>query len=453
MNPEMKSRLAWRIQMSQKGHAMEMMEKGYSLRDSFKHLITDTNSAGIATALIGAAWGTLGPGLIVMSAAETAGFSQAQTISWLFALYVFIGFATMFVALRYRIPMVIAYSIPGAVLLGKLLPHFTLPEAAGAYMVVGVAVLLLTVTGVIKKVVDRIPGPIMLGMIGGVLFSFGTALFKACIEQPKIYGMMVVAFFCAMAYKKFAKKVPPIIVAIGVGIILLTITGQVKSVPLSFALATPTFVWPSFSLRAILDISVPLFFLVIGVQNIQAVGVLLAEGYTPPINAMYFVPSVGAFITGFMGAHCPTMGGPGTAIVASPSANELPELRYVAAFYKGVLFVCFALLASVAVRAINMVPREFTMVLAGIAMLHVFSTAFTGAFSGKFRYGALIAFFVAVTNLSILGIGAPLWAIVFGVATSLLLETSDFETSVEPASESLPEPDVKPMRASAGSKR
>ncbi len=84
-------------------------------------------------------------------------------------------------------------------------------------------------------------------------------------------------------------------------------------------------------------------------------------------------------------------------------------------------------MAKVVVDSVNMVPKEFTAVLAGLAMFDVFSSAFRGAFAAKFRYGALVAFFVAVTNLSILNIGAPFWAIVFGVLISLVLEFPDFK--------------------------
>jgi benzoate membrane transport protein len=426
---------------------MAIIEKGHSLGSSFVQLLKDTNPAGVGTGLVATLFSTLGPGVIVMTSAKAGGLTDGQAVSWLLALYSFGGLATMYVALRYRIPLVIAYSIPGAVLLAKLLPNVTLPEAVGAYIVVGVVALILTVTGLIKKVVDRIPVPIMLGMVGGVLFSFGIALFKASIEQPKIYGVMMLVFFGTMAFKKFASKIPPIVVAIVVGVILLVVYGQVKPIPLTFELARPEFVWPVFSLRAIIDISVPLFFLVIGVQNIQAVGVLIAENYTPPINAMYFIPSLGAFYNAAIGGHCAVTAGPSTAICSSPAAHEKHELRYVAAFYEGVFWLCFALLAKAAVDAVHMVPKEFTAVLAGIAMFDVFSTAFRGAFAGKFRYGALVAFFMAVTNLSILNIGAPLWAIIFGVITSLALETDDFKTINNSAPKTVAAPEPAPIAA------
>ena len=110
---------------------------------------------------------------------------------------------------------------------------------------------------------------------------------------------MLVIFLAAMGFRKFSQKFPPIIVAMVVGAVLLYFFGLITPVTMSWQFAQPRLALPSFSWSAILNISVPLFFLVIGVQNIQAVGVLLAEGYTPPINAMYLIPSIGAFIQRF----------------------------------------------------------------------------------------------------------------------------------------------------------
>ncbi len=267
----------------------------------------------------------------------------------------------------------------------------------------------------------------MLGMVGGVLLSFGVSMFSAAIKKPSIYGVMLVLFLVVMAFRKFSQKFPPIIVAMIVGAVLLYFFGMIKPVAMSWQFAQPRLVLPSFSLAAILNISVPLFFLVIGVQNIQAVGVLMAEGYTPPINAMYLIPSIGALLNGFIGAHPAVTAGPSTAICSGPASGERKDLRFIAAFFEGVFWFCFALLAKVAVDAVKLVPAEFTAVLTGLAMFDVFGSAFRGAFTGQFKSGAVVAFFIAITNLSILGIGAPFWAIVLGVLTSLLVERGDFK--------------------------
>lgn len=404
-----------------------IIEKGYSLLESLKILWANKTSAHIGTGLVATLFSTLGPGVIVMNAAKSGGLTDAQAVSWLFGIYAFGGLSTMFMSLKYRIPVVVAYSIPGAVLLGKVLSQFPLSDAVGAYMVVGFVTFLLTITGAIKKVVDNIPGPIMLGMVGGVLMSFGLGLFNAAIAAPGTYGVMVALFFIACSFKRFSQKVPPIVVAIVAGALLLTLSGDIKSVPLTLELAKPELIAPTFSLKAILNISVPLFFLVIGVQNIQAVGVLIAENYKPPINAMYFIPAVGAFINGLMGAHNAVTAGPSTAICASSASGERKDLRYISAFSEGVFWFLFALSAKVAVDAVKVVPAQLTAVLAGLAMFEVFGSAFKGAFSGRYKSGAVVAFFITVTNASILNIGSAFWGIVFGVITSLVVEREDFK--------------------------
>jgi benzoate membrane transport protein len=71
-------------------------------------------------------------------------------------------------------------------------------------------------------------------------------------------------------------------------------------------------------------------------------------------------------------------------------------------------------------------PPALIAVLAGLAMLRVLGTAFTAAFHGRFVLGALVTFLVTVAGLPILSIGAPFWGLVFGVATSFILERDAF---------------------------
>jgi benzoate membrane transport protein len=159
---------------------------------------------------------------------------------------------------------------------------------------------------------------------------------------------------------------------------------------------------PAFSWSAILNIGIPLFFLVVGVQNIQAVGVLMAEGYTPPVNAMYIIPGIASIVNAFLGAHNAVTAGPSTAICCSAASVPRKDLRYIASFFEGVFWFSFALAARVAVSAVKFVPVEFAAVLAGLAMFEVFGSAFKGAFTGKFKSGAMVAFFICITNQPIL---------------------------------------------------
>jgi benzoate membrane transport protein len=237
---------------------------------------------------------------------------------------------------------------------------------------------------------------------------------------------MVVVYFLFMALRKFSQAIPPILPAMVVGVILLGFYGKITPVPVPLEFASVEFVTPSFSLGAIINIGIPLFFLVVGVQNIQAVGVLIAEGYKPPINATYIIPGVASIINAFLGAHNAVCAGPSTAICCGANSGPRKDLRYIASFFEGVFWFLFALGVKMAVDAVKLVPPEFASVLAGLAMFEVFGSAFRGAFTTKFKAGAMVAFFICITNQSILGIGSPFWAIVLGVLTSLVVEREDF---------------------------
>ncbi|SHF28157.1 benzoate membrane transport protein [Desulforamulus putei DSM 12395] len=412
----------------------ELMEKGYNIFDSLKLVFANLNFPRLTTGLIGALFSSMGPGMIVMSAAKDGQLTESMAISWIFAIFFFAGIATMFMSLYYRTPVVIAFSIPGAVLIGKYLQSGgDIYSAVGVYFAISILVLVLTATGVIKVLIEHIPISIMLGMVAGVLLSFGINAFTSALKMPAIYGVMVAVFFIWHFFKRISGKVPGVVVSMLIGVILLKAFGLLKSVPIAWEIAKPVVVTPAFDFRSLIALGVPLFFMVVGVQNIQAVGVLLSRGYTPPINAMYTIPSIMTFFNGLFAGHTAVTAGPSTAICSSDMAGT-KEYRWIASFFEGVFWLVIGLLAKVAVESAKLAPKEFMQVVAGLAMFEVFISAFEGAFSQKFRKGAMVAFLVAASNVSLMQVGAPFWAIVFGVLASLIAERQDFkQDEKEPA--------------------
>ena len=69
--------------------------------------------------------------------------------------------------------------------------------------------------------------------------------------------------------------------------------------------------------------------------------------------------------------------------------------------------------------------KRLTAVLAGVAILSSFQDALEKAFGGHMRFGALTAFAVAATPFSILGITSAFWAILAGLAGSLVAEREE----------------------------
>ena len=406
-----------------------IIEKGPGFRSGLADLGKHLNSKTITAGLVAAIFGCTGPALIVINAATTAGYTMEQTISWLFGIYVFGGLISLIMALYYKSPIVGAYSIPGATMLGTALAGFSFNEASGAFIMAGIIVLLLGLTGLIGKVMRWLPLPIVMGMIAGAMLRFGTAIITASVSLPIVCGAALVGFFIVPL---LIKKFPPVLGALICGVIAAFATGSFTTEAVALTYIPPQFVVPQFNVATILSVSIPLAALVMGAENAQAIGVLYAQDYKPPINAMTVISGVGGVVAGLFGAHNANIAGPMTAICSSEEAGEKKEGRYAAAVVNGILFAGFGLIASFAVAFVKIIPSPLISVLAGVAMINVLLNAFQDGFgTKKFKVGAFFALVIGASGVSILGIGSAFWALVGGVVISMICEKKDFDKAKE----------------------
>lgn len=400
-------------------------EKGPGIRSGIADLRRYTTTKSITAGFVAAVFGCTGPALVVISAAQNAGYTTEQIVSWLFGIYVFGGLISFIMALHYKMPVVGAYSIPGASMLGTALVGFTFNEAGGAFILAGIIVLLLGVTGLMGKVMKFLPLPIVMGMIAGVMLRFGTSIITSTQKAPIVAGAALVGFFII---PKLIKKFPPVLAALVCGVIALLATGGFVIEASAVKYIPPQLVIPSFNVATILSISVPLAALVVGAENAQAIGVLYAQGYKPPVNAMTVISGFGGIAAGLVGAHNANIAGPMTAICSSSEAGEDKNGRYAASFWNGVFFAGFGLIASFAMIFIKAIPSTLISVLAGVAMINVLINSFQDAFSTKrFKIGAFFALIIGVSNITILSIGSAFWALLGGVVISMICEKKDFD--------------------------
>lgn len=406
------------------GNKKSVIEKGPGFKSSIKDFGKYLSTKSITAGVIAAIFGCTGPALVTIKAATDAGFSTEQTISWLFGIYFFGGLISVIMALKYKMPIVGAYSIPGASMLGAALVGFTFNEAAGAFVIAGVIVLLLGVTGLMSRVMKFLPLPIVMAMIAGAMIRFGTGIVTATKTSPIVGIAALIGFFIV---PKLIKKVPPVLAALALGLIAAIATGTVNFGSEGFTFIAPQIVIPKFNVSTILSVSVPLAALVVGAENAQAIGVLYAQGYKPPVNAMTVISGIGGIITGFFGAHNANIAGPMTAICSSEEAGE-KDSRYTASVVNGIVFGSFGIIASIAIAFVKGLPTELISILAGLAMISVLLNSFKDAFaSGKYKIGAFVALVVAMSNITILKVGAPFWALLLGVVISLIVEKKDFD--------------------------
>lgn len=404
---------------------MTLFEKGPGLKSGLQDLPHQINSENIAAGLISTIFGCTGPALVVINAAQTAGFSTADTVTWIFSIYLFGGIFGLLMALYYKIPISGAYTIAGATLMGAALTGFSFNQAVGAFLIAGIIVLVIGLTGLIGKIMKWLPVEIVMAMVGGCMLKFGINIVTYTQKDMIVCGIAILAF---LLVPRFIKKFPGVLAALIAGAIAALVTGKFSGDTGSLTYIAPHFVVPGFSGSLILSCSIPLALLIIGAENAQAMGVLKAQGYEVPANAMTVGSGIAGIISAFFGSHSTHVAGPMTAICASEEAGP-KEGRYVASVINGVTFALFGLVASYALGFVKLIPIGLTYVLAGLAMINVLLQSFRDAFkSGKFKTGAFFAFIVGTSGVTILGIGSAFWALVAGVVVAFICDKKDFDT-------------------------
>ncbi|WP_071394299.1 benzoate/H(+) symporter BenE family transporter [Bacillus tuaregi] len=393
-----------------------------------KDLRHTININTVSSAVVASIFGSTGPALIVIGAATGGGLTYEQTISWLFAVYFFSGLLGMYLALKYRQPITGAYTIAGTVLVAGSLTHFSLNEAIGAYIVANILVIILGLSGFIDKLMKWMPLPIVMGMIVGVMIRFAIEMITSITISPILAGSAILAFLLS---SRFFKKVPPVLSALIVAITLAFFMDAFTFQEMGVSFILPQMIWPVFSLEAIISISIPLALLIICSENAQASGVLMAQGYNPPNNAMAISGSTVGLLASVFGGHAINIAGPATAINASKEVGA-KETRYAAGFLNGAIYAGYGLLASLVVPFVIAMPGVIVTVIAGLAMLGVLIHSLKTAFSNsQFQMGAFFALIIGMSGVNFFNISAPLWAIIGSLLVTLLLEKEQLDLKLK----------------------
>jgi benzoate membrane transport protein len=298
----------------------------------------------------------------------------------------------------------------------------------GAFLVTGLLMLVLGLTGWVRRAMDAIPMPIVMGMVAAVFLRFGIDLVTALGADAAVAAPMVLVFLLLSARASLGKWVPPIIGALVVGIVAVAVSGRFDPPAATQWIASPVLQVPQWSVQAMVELVIPLAITVLVVQNGQGVAVLRSAGHDAPVNAVTVACGAWSMLAAGVGAVSTCLTGPTNALLAASGERER---HYVAGISCGLLAVLFGLFAPAFTTVMLAAPAAFIAALAGLAMLRVLQAAFVTAFAGRFTLGALVTFVVTVADITVLNIGAAFWGLVAGIVVSLLLERPDFADRAE----------------------
>ena len=388
-----------------------------------RRVAEDFGALYAANGVVAAVFSMTGPVAVILAEGARGGLSQAEIASWIFGVFFLNGLLTMLACWFYRQPLAFFWTIPGTVVVGTSLNHLTWPEVIGAYVVTGVLILFLGLTGSVHRVMSWLPMPIVMAMVAGVFLKFGTDLVRAVEGQAVLAVPMVAAFLLLSAHANVGRWMPPVLGALLVGAVAVAVAGDVRAVPGAGWLAAPVVQAPQWSSGAMLELVVPLTITVLVVQNGQGMAVLTAAGHRPPMNIATVACGVWSLLASVVGAVSTCLTGPTNALL---TASGRRTRQYTSGILCGLLAVVFGLLAPGFVRMMTAMPEAFVAALGGLAMLPALRSAFTSAFSSGCTFGALVSFLVTIADVQLLNIGSAFWGLLAGLVVSRLLEPADF---------------------------
>ncbi|QIL80682.1 benzoate/H(+) symporter BenE family transporter [Diaphorobacter sp. HDW4A] len=355
-----------------------------------------------------------GPLVIFIQAAQVGHVSNAELTSWIWAISMGAGVSGLLLSWWLRQPIITAWSAPGTALLLSLLPNITMPEVVGAYLTAAVIVIAIGVSGLFEKIVNFIPKGIAAGMMAGILFQFGMQAFRVSVDAPILVFAMLAAY---MAGKRLWPRYTIVVVAL-TGFAVAFAMGTTHLQALGLSMAHPVFVAPQFNFGVFFSFTVPLVLVSLTGQYLPGMAVLQLAGYRVPSRAVVAGTGLASLLTACFGGITIVLAAITAALCTGKDAHSDPGKRYVAGIANGVFYLIGGTFAGTIVQVFTAVPAALIAALAGLALIGaIVSNIRIVADEAAYVEPAVITFLATASGMTLFGLGAAFWGVVFGMAS------------------------------------
>lgn len=344
-----------------------------------------------SSALIAALVGFGGTIAVVVQALRTLGSSVEHTVSAVTALCLGIAVAGAALSLKTRMPIVLAWSTPGAALMAATTPGLSWSVAVGSFIFAALLTIVLGLVPALTRLAARIPGSIASAMLAGVLLPFCLDVFRLGAADPLLVFLLVGMFIVAR------RRAPlyALLMVLVVGFALTLLRGDVTAVPSGaiFGDLVPTV--PTFGLRATLSLALPLFLVTLMSQTLPGLMVLRSAGYQPPTGPLLVGTGIATLFTAPFGSLAINLAAITAAICAGDEAHPHREKRWhVALIYAG-FYLLLAFFAPTLVRLFLALPPAMIATLTGVALIPALVSSVENMLATRDERDAAILTFLA----------------------------------------------------------
>ncbi|MGM7698364.1 benzoate/H(+) symporter BenE family transporter [Microbacterium sp. A84] len=373
--------------------------------------------AGIVTALVG----FTSSFAVVLTGLDAVGATPAQAASGLLILSLTMGLACVILAWRYRMPITVAWSTPGAALLAATgVVEGGWPAAIGAFLTVAALTLLAGLWPGFGQLIARIPASIAQAMLAGVLLPLCLAPIVGIAENPwGVIPVVVTWLIFARLAPRWAVPLAFVAAAIVVGVELIRSGAAVDA---GLLIPRIELVAPTFTVGALVGIALPLFVVTMASQNVPGVAIMRSYGYEVPWRPAMFVTGIGTALGAPAGGHGINLAAISAALAAAPEADPNPSRRWVAGVSTGFSYIVLGGCAAAFSTLVLLAPAAVIPAVAGLALFAALGSSVHQAVAEPAeRMPAVVTFLIAASGLSFVGISAAFWALLAGLLVRVIL--------------------------------
>lgn len=373
--------------------------------------------SGVVTALVG----FTSTFAVVLTGLGALGASPAQAASGLLAITIVVGIGCVLLAWRYRMPITLAWSTPGAALLaatGTIDGGW--PAAVGGFLVCAALILATALFPPLGALIARIPPSIAQAMLAGVLLPLCVAPFSGLVSDP--WGVAPVLIVWLVASRLLPRWAVPLAFVAATAVISVELARTGGGVDAAALLPRLEFTAPTFTIGSVIAVAVPLFVVTMASQNVPGVAVMRSYGYTVPWRPSMLVTGLGTAAAATAGGHAANLAAISAAIAAGPDSHPDPRRRWVAGVSAGGTYLVLAALSSAFVALVLLAPAGVIPAVAGVALFGAFGAAVQQAIDdpGE-RLPAVVTFLVAASGVAVAGVSAAFWALLAGLVVRTVL--------------------------------
>jgi benzoate membrane transport protein len=370
--------------------------------------------SGFVAALVG--W--TAASAVVLAGLHRVGATPVEAASGLFAVTATAGVGTIVLSSRHRMPIMLAWSTPGAALLASTgIIHGGWSAAVGAFLMTGVLILLTGLWPRLGALIASIPTPIAQAMLAGIVLELCLTPVRGFVAHPAEVGPIVLVW---LAFRRIAPKwAAP--AAFGAALIVIGFIAAGKGGVHGSLLPHLHWTSPRFTSAGLLSLALPLYVVTMAGQNVPGTAVLASYDYEVPWREAMATTGVGTLLGACAGGHAINLAAISASLVAAPDADPDPQTRWTAAVAAGFASLILALLAGALATLIAVASPDVVGAVAGLALLGTLASSLAGSLSGGHdREAAAFTFVIAASGATFLGVGSAFWALLAGLAVRVV---------------------------------